>query len=186
MYLRQVAAVNSPAPDSIALFADEPERIPGGDQDTSPRYWTGAILHRHRFPGLRGPETVSGTCARKEGLRTLTSPRREASLFKLGRSLVLRPIFFVVRRPTVERPPQPSQSAVHRSTSIAVAVRIAPIRVIGAIKPARVWAVGISGQDRRWRRRRRFGHIRPAQGLRRERRCREDRCGDRYGGNQSR
>src|SRR5215475_4257702 len=29
---------------------------------------------------------VSGTCARKEGLRTLTSPRREASLFKLGRA----------------------------------------------------------------------------------------------------
>src|SRR5207302_9864905 len=95
--LRQVAAVNSPAPDSIALFADEPEPIPGGDRDTAPRYWTGAILHRYRFPGLRGPETVSGTCAREEGLRTLTSPRREASLFKLGRSLVLRPIFFVVR-----------------------------------------------------------------------------------------
>jgi hypothetical protein len=29
---------------------------------------------------------VSGTCAREEGLRTLTSPRREASLFKLGRN----------------------------------------------------------------------------------------------------
>src|SRR5207248_9287995 len=69
----------------------------GGDRDTAPRYWTGAILHRHRFRGLRGPETVSGTCAREEGLRTLTSPRREASLYKLGRSLVLRPIFFVVR-----------------------------------------------------------------------------------------
>src|SRR5205823_5530074 len=190
--LRQVAAVNSPAPDSIALFADEPEPIPGGDQDTAPRYWTGAILRRYRFPGLRGPETVSGTCARKEGLRTLTSPRREASLFKLGRSLVcfgqfsLSSDFFVVRRPTVERPPQPPQSGVHRPASIAVAVRIAPIRVIGAIKPARVWTVGISRQDRRWRRRRRFGHLGPAQGLRSERRCREDRCGDSYGGNQSR
>jgi hypothetical protein len=32
------------------------------------------------------PTKVSGTCARKEGLRTLTSPRREASLFKLGRN----------------------------------------------------------------------------------------------------
>src|SRR5207302_8192333 len=95
--LRQVAAVNSPAPDSIALFADEPEPIPGGDQDTARRYWKGAILHRYRFPGLRGPETVSGTCARKEGLRTLTSPRREASLFKLGRSLVLRPFSFLAR-----------------------------------------------------------------------------------------
>src|SRR5205814_4690574 len=115
-----------------------------------------------------------------------SSPRREASLFKIGRSLVLRPIFFVVRRPTVERPPQPPQSGVHRPASITVAVRIAPIRVIGAIKPARVWTVGISRQDRRWRRRRRFGHIGPAQGLRRERRCREDRCGDRYGGNKSR
>ena len=97
MSLRQVAAVNSPAPDSIALFADEPEPIPGGDQDTARRYWKGAILHRYRFPGLRGPETVSGTCARKEGLRTLTSPRREASLFKLGRSLVLRPFSFLAR-----------------------------------------------------------------------------------------
>jgi hypothetical protein len=29
---------------------------------------------------------VSGTSAREEGLRTLTSPRREASLFKLGRN----------------------------------------------------------------------------------------------------
>src|SRR5947199_10748797 len=107
MYLRQVAAVNSPAPDSIALFADEPEPIPGGDRDTAPRYWKGAILHRHRFPGLRGPETVSGTCAREEGLRTLTSPRREASLFKLGRSLVLRPIFFAgSQRPRRQwRPP---------------------------------------------------------------------------------
>jgi hypothetical protein len=34
---------------------------------------------------------VSGTCAREEGLRTLTSPRREASLFKLGRNLQFRP-----------------------------------------------------------------------------------------------
>src|SRR6516225_11671320 len=32
------------------------------------------------------PILDSGTCARKEGLRTLTSPRREASLFKLGRN----------------------------------------------------------------------------------------------------
>src|SRR6185312_1789015 len=38
---------------------------------------------------------VSGTCAREEGLRILTSPRREASLFKLGRNLVFRPFFFV-------------------------------------------------------------------------------------------
>src|SRR5205085_4361379 len=68
---RQVAAVNSPAPDSIALFADEPEPIPGGDRAAARRYWDCAILHRYRFPGLRGPETVSGTCARKEGLRTL-------------------------------------------------------------------------------------------------------------------
>src|SRR5439155_17509542 len=36
-----------------------------------------AILHRHEFPGLGSPEWVSGTCARKEGLRILTSPRRE-------------------------------------------------------------------------------------------------------------
>jgi hypothetical protein len=40
------------------------------------------------------PTSVSGTCARKEGLRTLTSPRREASLFKLGRKPSYRPIFF--------------------------------------------------------------------------------------------
>ena len=39
--------------------------------------------------------TVSGTSAREEGLRTLTSPRREASLFKLGRSLWFRPFSFV-------------------------------------------------------------------------------------------
>jgi hypothetical protein len=37
---------------------------------------------------------VSGTSAREEGLRTLTSPRREASLFKLGRSLWFRPFSF--------------------------------------------------------------------------------------------
>src|ERR1700739_5008430 len=54
------------------------------NRDTS----TTAILHRYKFPGRRGPDRVSGTCARKEGLRTLTSPRREASLFKLGRNLV--------------------------------------------------------------------------------------------------
>ena len=35
---------------------------------------------------IDGLRQVSGTCARKEGLRTLTSPRREASLFKLGRN----------------------------------------------------------------------------------------------------
>src|SRR6266436_4473244 len=45
-----------------------------------------AILNRRRFPGLESLEQVSGTCARKEGLRILTSPRREASLFKLGRT----------------------------------------------------------------------------------------------------
>src|ERR1700730_8213464 len=38
---------------------------------------------------------VSGTSARKEGLRTLTSPRREASLFKLGRNLWFRPFSFL-------------------------------------------------------------------------------------------
>ena len=45
-----------------------------------------AILHRDEFPRRSCLERVSGTCARKEGLRTLTSPRREASLFKLGRA----------------------------------------------------------------------------------------------------
>ena len=49
------------------------------------------------FRGSGDPDRVSGTCAREEGLRTLTSPRREASLFKLGRSLVLRPILFLAR-----------------------------------------------------------------------------------------
>jgi hypothetical protein len=37
---------------------------------------------------------VSGTSAREEGLRTLTSPRREASLFKLGRNSWFRPFSF--------------------------------------------------------------------------------------------
>jgi hypothetical protein len=37
---------------------------------------------------------VSGSYAREEGLRTLTSPRREASLFKLGRNLVPAIFFF--------------------------------------------------------------------------------------------
>jgi hypothetical protein len=46
-----------------------------------------AILHRGEFARRECLEQVSGTCARKEGLRTLTSPRREASLFKLGRTL---------------------------------------------------------------------------------------------------
>jgi hypothetical protein len=46
------------------------------------RYCFAASFRRHPTP-IR----VSGTCAREEGLRTLTSPRREASLFKLGRSL---------------------------------------------------------------------------------------------------
>jgi hypothetical protein len=53
-----------------------------------------AILHRVEFPGLRCLEQVSGTCARKEGLRILTSPRREASLFKLGRCLRVPANFF--------------------------------------------------------------------------------------------
>ena len=72
--------------DSIALFADEPKRIPGGDEARKPRYSGHAILHRGKFPGPNSLKRVSGTCARKEGLRTLTSPRREASLFKLGRT----------------------------------------------------------------------------------------------------
>src|SRR5882672_7433602 len=53
-----------------------------------------AILHRSEFRGVGNPARVSGTCARKEGLRILTSPRREASLFKLGRAFGFRPIFF--------------------------------------------------------------------------------------------
>src|SRR5205085_567636 len=56
------------------------------------------------FRGSGDPDRVSGTCAREEGLRTLTSPRREASLFKLGRSLVLRPIFFGRTRYWPNRP----------------------------------------------------------------------------------
>jgi len=42
------------------------------------------------------PTVVSGTCAREEGLRTLTSPRREASLFKLGRNQLV-PAFSLVQ-----------------------------------------------------------------------------------------
>src|SRR5215472_14408204 len=83
-----------------------------------------AILRRGKFPGLRYPESVSGTCARKEGLRTLTSPRREASLFKLGRNfgsghfLVFRTvptafllveIFAPVRRPAMRANPKGSR-----------------------------------------------------------------------------
>src|SRR6516225_5935041 len=50
------------------------------------------MLHRGGFFGGRMlPTLVSGTCAREEGLRTLTSPRREASLFKLGRNQWFRP-----------------------------------------------------------------------------------------------
>src|SRR5262249_39911852 len=45
-----------------------------------------AILNSRRVSGAGRPERVPGTCAREEGLRTLTSPRREASLFKLGRT----------------------------------------------------------------------------------------------------
>src|SRR6266436_3945389 len=45
-----------------------------------------AILNRRWFLGLESLEQVPGTCAREEGLRILTSPRREASLFKLGRT----------------------------------------------------------------------------------------------------
>ena len=48
------------------------------------------------FRGPNYPARVSGTCSREEGLRILTSPRREASLFKLGRNLVFRPFFFAV------------------------------------------------------------------------------------------
>jgi hypothetical protein len=46
------------------------------------------------FRRLGSPMRVSGTCARKEGLRTLTSPRREASLFKLGRNFRVPAILF--------------------------------------------------------------------------------------------
>src|SRR4029077_16957022 len=59
--------------------------------------WSRAILRRGEFPGPGCPERVSGTCARKEGLRILTSPRREASLFKLGRSPRVPANFFIKR-----------------------------------------------------------------------------------------
>src|ERR1051326_2233012 len=62
------------------------------------------------FRGSGDPDRVSGTCAREEGLRTLTSPRREASLFKLGRSLVLRPFSFVELVCRVPRGSQPAFS----------------------------------------------------------------------------
>ena len=46
------------------------------------------------FAGADGACRVSGTSAREEGLRILTSPRREASLFKLGRNFAFRPFSF--------------------------------------------------------------------------------------------
>src|SRR5215471_7847969 len=52
-----------------------------------------AASFRRPMPPIR----VSGTCAREEGLRTLTSPRREASLFKLGRNLGSGHFSFVKR-----------------------------------------------------------------------------------------
>ena len=54
---------------------------------------------------------VSGTSAREEGLRTLTSPRREASLFKLGQNPRVLAIFFCIDGSGV--PPE-SQSALIR------------------------------------------------------------------------
>jgi hypothetical protein len=44
----------------------------------------GVRMLRREFPGL---------CAREEGLRILTSPRREASLFTLAGAHQLRPFF---------------------------------------------------------------------------------------------
>src|SRR6266851_7114559 len=52
-------------------------------------------LSRSVSDGSQPSTMVSGTSAREEGLRTLTSPRREASLFKLGRSLWFRPFSFL-------------------------------------------------------------------------------------------
>src|ERR1700730_4601114 len=51
-------------------------------------------LSRSVSGGSQPSTMVSGTSAREEGLRTLTSPRREASLFKLGRNLRVLAIFF--------------------------------------------------------------------------------------------
>src|SRR6266478_125206 len=51
-------------------------------------------LSRSVSDGSQPSTMVSGTSAREEGLRTLTSPRREASLFKLGRSLLVPAISF--------------------------------------------------------------------------------------------
>jgi hypothetical protein len=53
------------------------------------------------FRGSRLPARVSETCSREEGLRILTSPRREASLFKLGRNPEFRPFFFLPEAPGV-------------------------------------------------------------------------------------
>src|SRR5438067_4935546 len=68
--MRQVAAGNSPLPDSIALFADEPERIPGGDRARTPRYSvsrdtaslqvSGGRGAPNQFPGLAPGKRVYG------------------------------------------------------------------------------------------------------------------------------
>src|SRR5947207_12776281 len=68
--MRQVAAGNSPLPDSIALFADEPERIPGGDRARTPRYSvsrdtaslqvSGGWGAPNQFPGLAPGKRVYG------------------------------------------------------------------------------------------------------------------------------
>src|SRR5215472_13869292 len=70
---------------------------------------------------------VSGTCAREEGLRTLTSPRREASLFKLGRNFGSGHFSFVRRslqgsRQQVEKTPD---EAAHQCPGYTNVLQIA-------------------------------------------------------------
>ena len=65
---------------------------------------------------------VSGTSAREEGLRTLTSPRREASLFKLGRKLRFPANLF---GQTGSRVPAGSRPALVRLVDVATALPVA-------------------------------------------------------------
>src|SRR5690348_16666379 len=76
------------ARDRDAVFATVPAQISGG-LSAEPPSSSPSPFHR-----CRGGNRFPGVTAREEGLRILTSPRREASLFDCGGKLRFPAFFF--------------------------------------------------------------------------------------------
>src|SRR5262249_61744951 len=84
-----------PVPDSIALFADEPGRIPGGDRGAAPRYWFCAILASLQISGGRGaPKEFPGLAPGKRVYGPLRLLDVKPPCSNLAGYLVVPAIFF--------------------------------------------------------------------------------------------